>query len=88
MATQLGDKNKTFRINKQTWMLTCPDGSVKQLKESGCDEMGGNKNNIELYAEWNDIGIFYYTFQQIACAQGQHPTYDGDTLDDIIILFE
>lgn len=69
---------KTFTINGLT--LVCPDGTEKTMEETGMDI---GIQNDEYYAEWNDIGVFYYPRTQTFIVQGQTPTYKyGEELDE------
>lgn len=76
------DDDLHFTIKKVQGVLVCPDGTEKEFVCTG--HFGDDETLEEHYAEWNDIGIFYYprgreegetdpTFWIQGCA----PTYPG-----------
>lgn len=68
----------TFTIQHEKMVLVCPDGTEKAL--TATDKEG------EHYAEWKDIGVFYYPKDAGRhWVQGQMPTYTKfeDLTEDI-----
>ena len=73
---QQTQKTKRFTLNIETMQLTCPDGTIKTMEMTDLDA------EEEFYAEWQDIGVFYYPESKQYWFQGQLPTYPGNpTLD-------
>ena len=62
--------SQKFTLNLATMELTCPDGTVKKMVLTD--------DTTEHYAEWNDIGFFFYTRSGDYWWQGQLPTYPGN----------
>jgi hypothetical protein len=83
------EEDKHFVIKKDTRILVCPDGTEKALEDTGCDH--DDPDFVELYAEWNDIGVFFLPngrrpedgeTEPSFWVQGQDPTYSGEELDE------
>ena len=83
------DEDKHFVIKKDTRILVCPDGTEKALEDTGCG--WDDPDLVELYAEWNDIGVFFLPngrrpkdgeTEPSFWVQGQDPTYSGEELDE------
>jgi len=51
------DQPPKFLIRRATRELVCPDGRVLTFADTGCAWDDGTE---ELYAEWNDVGVFYH----------------------------
>ena len=84
----LYDNLNVFKIEASTKTLICPDGSKKAFEDGGFG-MADDPEWVELYAEWNDIGVFYYPnghrpaqgeTEPYFWVQGCTPTYNYEEL--------
>ena len=75
-------KGLVFILNHRQQCVTCPDGTILYFEDTECNH---DDNRIELYAEWNDIGISYYPLTRCYTLSGQDPTYpSGVDLTEIV----
>jgi len=94
---EAAERDYQFKLIEATKTLVCPDGTelpLELVEESvrGCDcgqeECDGTAYGPEFYAEWKDLGVFYYPDdRKKSWVQGLPPTYPSASEPDIEIEF-
>ena len=84
--TGLGRESVVFyiRYNKEDKLvLVDPAGEITEMEAT---DNSTEEDGQEYYCERDCIGVFYYDKTHRTSVQGQTPKYDGESLDDEVIV--